>query len=104
MWKRVKNNLELGIEKIKWFSALLNERVKVEISLMGLLYQSAEMEKKKAELMRAIGERIFELRNSSEKNILRDPVILGVLNKLEGLDAELEEAKNKASELGRTGP
>jgi hypothetical protein len=103
MWKRVKDNLDSGIEKIKWFSSLLNERVKVEISLFKLLSQSKEMEQKKAALMKTIGAKVFELRNRQEKHVLKDPVILEAMNELERLDAEIEDAKKKASEIGRIG-
>lgn len=101
MWKRVKDNLESGTEKVRWFSSLMNERVKIEISLVKLLYQTSELEKKRAGLMQSIGERIFELKNSGERNILREPEIMDAINKIEELDAEIEENKNKVSELGR---
>ncbi len=99
MWKRIKENFDSGLEKVRWFSSLLNERVKIELSLFNLFYQSAELEKKRAALMKTIGERVFELRNASEKHILRDPVILDSLKNLEGLDAELEDMRKKASEI-----
>jgi len=101
MWKRVKDNLDSGIERIKWFSSFLNERMKIEVSLFKLLYQSTEMEKKRAELMKTIGEKVFELRNRQEKHVLRDPVILEAMNDVERLDAEIEDTKKKASEIGR---
>ena len=101
MWKRVKGNLDSGIGKIRWFSSLLNERVKIEISLFKLLYQSTEMEKKRAELMKSIGEKVFELRNRQEKHMLRDPAILEAMNDLERLEAEIEDTRKKASEIGK---
>jgi len=99
MWTRVKDNLDSGIEKVKWFSSLLNERLKIEISLFKLLYQSAEMEKKRAALMKTIGERVFKLKNGPEKQALRDPVILEALKSLEELNAEIEDVRKKASEI-----
>lgn len=101
MWKRVKDNIESGTAKIMWFSSLINERVKVEISLVRLLYQTSELEKKRAGLMQTIGERIFELKNASERNALRDPVIMATINKVEELDTEIEENKVRVSELER---
>lgn len=101
MWKRVKNNFDSGIEKIRWFSSLLNERVKIEISLFRLFHQSSEMEKRRAELMKTIGERVFELRDSQERHVLRDPIILEAMNDLERLEAEIEETRKKASEIGK---
>jgi hypothetical protein len=101
MWKRVKDNLDSGIEKAKWFSSLLNERMKIEISLFKLLYQSSEMEKRRGELMKTIGERLFELKDGPEKQLLRDAVILDALKDLEQLNAEIEDTRKKASEIGK---
>jgi len=101
MWKRVKDNFDSGIEKVRWFSSLLNERVKIEISLFRLSYHSSEMEKKRAELMKTVGERVFALRNSQERHVLRDPVILEAMNDLERLETEIEDTKKKASEIGK---
>ncbi len=99
MWRRVKDGLDSGVEKVKWFSTLLNERVKVEISLFRLLRQSAQMEKKKAELLRTIGEKVFELRNSPQKQVFVDPVVREAFVDLEKLNAEIDELKKKASEI-----
>lgn len=101
MWKKIKDNLDSGIAQIKWFSTLLNERLKIEVSLFRLLYQSEEMEKNKAALMKTIGERVFELRHGHERQILKDPVIAETLNKLEILNAEMEDLKKRASDIGR---
>lgn len=99
MWKRVKDSLDSGTEKVKWFATLFNERVKVEVSLFRLLHQSAEMEKKKTALLRTIGERVFELRNAPEKQLLRDAVIGEAMTSLEKLHAEMEDVRKKASEI-----
>lgn len=101
MWKRIKENLDAGIERVKWFSSLLNERVKVEISLFKLLHQSAEMEERRTALMKTIGERVFELRHVPDKQLLRDPVILDALSNLERLDADMEDVRKKVSEIGK---
>jgi ribosomal 50S subunit-associated protein YjgA (DUF615 family) len=101
MWKRVKDNLDAGIEKTKWFSSLLNERIKIEISLFRLLHQSREMERKRAELMKTIGEKVFELKNRQEKHVLRDPAILEAMKDLERVEAEIEDTRRKASEIGK---
>lgn len=99
MWKRVKDNLDSGVEKVKWFSSLFNERIKVEISLFKLLFQVSEMEKRRTELMRTIGERTFELRQVPEKQLMRDPVIQEAIADIEKLNAALEDVKKKVSEI-----
>lgn len=101
MWRRVKNNFDSGIEKIKWFSSLLSERLKIEFSIIKLLQDRVKKEKDKAEKMRLIGERVFELRNHSEKNVFKDKVIIESISELEKLDAEIEDIKKKASEMSK---
>ncbi len=99
MWKRIRNNFDSGVDKVRWFSSLLNERVKVELSLFNLLYQSAEIEKKRSALAKTVGERVFELRNASERHILRDPAIISALAEIERLDAEIEDMRKRAAEI-----
>ncbi|HAM52908.1 MAG TPA: hypothetical protein DCP92_20255 [Nitrospiraceae bacterium] len=101
MWKRIKDNFDSGMGKMRWFSSLLNERMKIEFALMHLLYQSTEMEKKRAELMKTIGERVYELRNGPARLVLGDPVIMETFRKLETLDAEMEDLRKRASEISR---
>jgi len=104
MWRRIKENLDSGIEKVKWFASLLNERVRIEVSLMQLLHRSNEMEKQRIVLLKTIGERFFELRKSQEKHIREDPVIIETLEEIERLDAKIENLKKKADDLGRVEP
>lgn len=99
MWKKSKENFERGIEKIKWFSILLSDRLKMEYSVMKLLYQSEQMQKKQDELMKTIGQRIYELKEHSDRNILKDRVIADALSELEKISSEIESTKKKASEI-----
>jgi len=100
MLKRIKSSFDAGIEKIKWFASLLSDRMKIEISVVRLLYQSTEMERKRMELMKTIGERVYSLKNGPNK-ILKDPVVAETLGRIEALDAEIEDVKKKASEISR---
>lgn len=99
MLKRLKENFMSGIEKIKWFSSLLSERIKIEYSVIRLLQQSAELEKKKDELMKKIGNRIYELKGYSNIHILKDSVISDALSEIERIDKEIESNKKRASEI-----
>lgn len=101
MWKRVRDSFEGGIEKIRWFSTLLNERVKVELSLFKLLNRSSEVEKKRDSILKAIGARVLELRDKSERNILRDPSIIELMNQLKTIENEMEEIRDKVLELSK---
>ncbi len=101
MWKRVKNNFDSGIERIKWFSSLLSGRMKIEFSVIKLLSDRDKKEKDRAEKMRLIGERVFELREQQDKNILKDKVIASSIGEMEKLDSEIEDIKKKVSEISK---
>jgi hypothetical protein len=102
MWKKLNENFDRGIEKIKWFSMLLSDRIKIEFSVMKLLYQSEQMKKRKEELMKTIGERIYELKGHPDRYVLKDKVIADALDELDKINAEIESAKKKASEISST--
>lgn len=102
MWRKLKENFDRGIEKIKWFSILLSDRVKIEYSVMKLLYQSEQMKKRRDELMKTIGQRIYELKGHPDRYILKDRVIADALSELEGINSEIESTKKKASEISST--
>jgi tRNA/tmRNA/rRNA uracil-C5-methylase (TrmA/RlmC/RlmD family) len=101
MWKRLKNNFDTGIEKIKWFSSLFSDRLKIEVSVMKLLYQSDEMAKKRDELMRTIGQRTYELKGYPDRYILKDRVIMEALSEIEKINNEIDATKKKASDISR---
>jgi hypothetical protein len=99
MWKKLNENFDRGIEKIKWFSMLLSDRIKIEFSVMKLLYQSEQMKKKKEELLKTIGERIYELKGHPDRYVLKDRVIADALDELDKINTEIESTKKKASEI-----
>lgn len=102
MWKRLRDSFDSGIEKIKWFSSLLSERLKIEYSVMKLFYHSEQMEKKKDELMKKIGQRVYELKEYSDRYILKDEVIMEALSEIEKINSEIDATKKKASEISGT--
>jgi hypothetical protein len=102
MFKRLKDNFDSGIEKIKWFSSLLSDRVKIEYFVMKLLYQSEQMGKKRDELIKTIGLRVYELKGYPDRQILKDRVIIEALNEIEKINNEINETKKKAAELSST--
>jgi hypothetical protein len=102
MFKRVRNNFESGVEKIKWFSSLLSDRLKIEYLVMKLLYQSDQMERKRDKLLKKIGRRVYELKGYSDRHLLNDRVITEALSEIEKIDNEIDLTKKKASEISNT--
>jgi len=100
--KRLRNNFEDGIEKIKWFASLLSDRLKIELSVMKLLHESEQMEKKRDELMKKIGQRVLEMREHADRQVLKDSVIMDTMNEIEKINQEIEQTRKKASEISST--
>jgi len=101
MWKRVKNNFDSGIGRIKWFSSILSERMKIEFSVIKLVSDRDKKEKERAEKLRLIGERVFEVKEQQDKNVLKDNVIAGSISEIEKLDSEIEDINKKVSEISK---
>lgn len=98
---KLKSSFDAGIEKLKWLAALLGERLKVEVAVVKLLTRSRELEKSRDDLLRSMGERVFELRGRVEADVLGDSKVKKALGELEKLDAEIEGLKGKVSEIGK---
>jgi hypothetical protein len=100
MLYKIKKSLEDGWGRLKWFSSILSERIKVEIAVIKLLRESADLEKERERLVMDIGERTFELRASKDISIYVDPKVASALKELEAVDGKLIELKSQATEIG----
>lgn len=103
MLRRLRTDFLKGIDRIRWFSGVLSERLNIEIAVIKLLFRSDEMDRKKNELLTALGSRVYELRDNSEKNILKDRVVLEAITEIQRLEKELVDLSHKIDELSRTG-
>ena len=101
MLYKIKKSIDEGWSKLRWYASIISERMKVEVAVIRLLRESADMEKKREELVCDIGERVFELRASSDMNIYEDSKVVAALKELESLDEELGQLKSRASEIGQ---
>ncbi len=100
MYAKIKNDFEEGTNKIKWFARLLSDRVKIELAVFRLTYQSEELKKKRNTLLMKIGEEVYLMRKS-EKGIHANREILDALKEIEGLDPTIKETDEKVSEISR---
>lgn len=101
MWQRIRASFVSGIEKLKWFSSIFSERMKVELSVISLSAEREKREKDRMEKMRVIGERVLELRKSADKNILKDEIVMQAVSEAEKIDADIEDLKKKISEISK---
>ena len=99
--KKIFEDFRKGIEKVRWFAKLFAERLKIEIAIFRLLYDSDKMKKTREELLKKIGERVMDLRGQYDKNILRDTVIAEALSEIEKLEKSMKETRAKVSDIGR---
>ncbi|MDA8168938.1 MAG: hypothetical protein M0Z59_04465 [Nitrospiraceae bacterium] len=100
MLERLRENFNRGIERLRWFSELLGERIKVEIAFFKLMGKAEELKRKRAELAQAIGEKVFESRQQISV-ICKDEYIQTVLREMEMLNEELTDLTERASNISR---
>lgn len=100
MFTRIKKDFEEGIRKVKWFSSLLSERLRIEIAVFKLLYKAEEMKKHREELLQLIGEEVYSLRGQN-KNIYARTEVINAIRKLDQLDPEIKENIEKASDISK---
>ena len=97
MIERIKKNLEDGVDKVKWYSSILSERLKVESAVIRLMRDSTDLQKKRSRLLEDIGSRVFELRRSPELNLVEDRTLAGIIKEVEALDEEIETLRSRAA-------
>ena len=100
MIEKLKRNFDSGIEKLKWFSGLLNERMKVEIAYFKLAGKAEKLRLEKEEFARMIGEKVFEGRHQLSV-VVRDEEVKGFLKEMELVDEELKGLAETASKVGK---
>jgi hypothetical protein len=100
MFDRIKKDVDSAIEKIKWFSALLSDRLNAEIMVFQLLYKSEKLKKRRDELIRKIGEEVYKMRGK-DRNIYSNKDIVDAIKELEILESQIKENVEKASEVSK---
>jgi hypothetical protein len=98
---KLKESFDSGVERVKRMASLLSERLKVEAAVIKLLRESGDLERKRASLVKEIGERVFDLRGRGGIDVYEDGIVKQTLGELEKLDAEITEIKTKASEISK---
>jgi len=100
MYARIKNDLDEGVGKIKWFARLLSERVRIELAVFRLTYASEELKKKRDGLLKQIGEEVCRMRKD-EKGIHANKYITDALKEIDSLDPRIKETDEKVSDITR---
>jgi hypothetical protein len=99
------DNIKRAWDKIKAWSSLISERVRIELGIVRLLNDSRKIDSKIAHLYQKIGKRIFELKErediwrSNSRNIFKDEEISTSFAEIQRLLQEKELILKKVSEI-----
>ena len=99
--KKIIADFRRGIETLRWLASLFAERLKIEIAVFRLLYESDRMAKTRDDLLKKIGERVMELKDRHERDILKDGVVAGAVAEIGSIEKNIDDLKGKVSEIGR---
>lgn len=99
--KKIIADFRRGLERLQWLSSIFSERLRIEMAVVKLLFESDKVSRTRRELLISIGERVMELKGHHDKNILRDSVVSSAVGEIEKLDTQINEIKTKVSEIGR---
>lgn len=90
MIEQVRRNFSSGIEKIRWYSGLVGERIKVEMAVIKLMGKADKLKRERERLAQSIGDRIFESR-ATLPDSCKDDFIKNILVEMEMVNEELDE-------------
>ncbi|MBI4823129.1 MAG: hypothetical protein HY805_02720 [Nitrospirae bacterium] len=99
MFEKIRDNFVSGIERLKWFATIFSERVRVEVSVLRLMNEHRVVESKMNDALKALGMRVFELRNQEGVDMLKDGKIKDALKDIEKLNKDMEELTHRVSEV-----
>lgn len=99
--KKIIDDFRKGLERVRWFATVFSERLTIEIAIFRLLYEADRVAKTRGELLRKIGERVMELKDHQDKNILKDSAVAEAVAEIGNLEKTIDDFKTKVSEIGR---
>jgi hypothetical protein len=99
----ITDNIKRAWDKIRAWSSLISERVRIELGIVRLLNDSRKIDSQIAHLYQKIGKRVFELREdiwrSNSRNIFKDEEISASFAEIQRLLQEKELILKKVSEI-----
>jgi hypothetical protein len=97
LWSELKDDFQSGMERLKWASTFISDRLKTDIVLFKLLNKITELEKSKTALYAEIGQKVHELNRLSPLDVCTHPGISKNLRSVSEIDSMIEELKKQAS-------
>lgn len=99
MLNKLRKNYERGIAWLKWFGAVLSERLRIETSLLRIFVTINGLEKKRDTFMKDIGEQVFNMRNEPVTDIYNVKEIRDNIREIEELNLRISKIKKEASDI-----
>lgn len=103
MIEKIHDNFTAGLQRLRWFSGLLSERIKMELAVFRLAAELKEIEKKSSEVARSLGMRVFEVHTQEGIDLLSDQKVKEAIKEIERLQALAEDLRQKITEISRAG-
>lgn len=101
MLEKIRDNFFAGVSRVKWFSSLLSERLKIELTVIKLINDSKALEEKRDDMSKTVGMRVFELRKEEGVDIFKDAKVKEGVKEMERLTKEIEDLRARITEIGQ---
>jgi len=101
MIEKVKKSFSTGLLRVRWIASFLAERTKAETSVAKLLYEKTKLEDKINDLYSDVGNRVMELKEKGEEDILKDFIVQQALDEIKNLQESVDDYKSRAENINK---
>lgn len=97
MIDNVRKNFAEGVARVRWYASLLGERLRVEVAVIKLMREAADLEARRDSLARDMGLRVFELRERPEIGVYEDRAIREAISEIESIHKRVSELRARTA-------
>jgi len=101
MIDKVKKSFNTGLFRVKWIATFLAERTKAETSVAKLLYERTKVEGRINDLYSDVGNRVMELKEKGEEDVLKDFIVQQALDEIKHLQESVDDYKSQADNINK---
>ena len=101
MIEKVKKSFSTGLLRVRWIASFLAERTKAETTVAKLLYEKTKLEDKINDLYSDVGNRVMELKEKGEEDILKDFIVQQALDEIKNLQESVDDYKSRAENINK---
>ena len=101
MIEKVKKSFSTGLLRVRWIASFLAERTKAETTVAKLLYEKTKLEDKINDLYSDVGNRVMELKEKGDEDILKDFIVQQALDEIKNLQESVDDYKSRADNINK---